>query len=279
MAVFWFIFSIGTFLFPKVLAAHMDKALSRPWMLEEAIFAMCLWPGLIGAASCGVGFFAVGAMARRRGDRYPLRLAASSLAITAGLWVLALPAFARAREKPVIYLYPEREQLVHVQLAYDGTLLDTIPDYGADGWRVIARPSGELTDTVTGTTYPYLFWEGKDTHRYALDTGFVVEGCETAAFLRSSLTTLGFTERETGDFIAYWLPRMTANPYNVIHFATETYAQAVPLRVNPEPDTMIRVLMVFEAVKKPPFIPPQRLEHKERHGFVLVEWGGTELRW
>ena len=61
-------------------------------------------------------------------------------------------------EKPVIYLYPETETEVNVQLGFDGELTCTYPAY-RDGWTVTAQPDGTLTDEG-GQTYNYLYWEG-----------------------------------------------------------------------------------------------------------------------
>lgn len=188
-----------------------------------------------------------------------------------------LPALSRAREKPVIYLYPTHETTVNVKLDYDGLLIKTWPEYSADGWNVVAKPSGELTDVKTGVEYEYLFWEGIDLHRYSTDQGFVVAGTETQTFLESALYGMGLSEEETGDFIEYWLPRMEKNPFNIIHFATDEFDRTVPIEVTPVPDTVIRVFMLFRASNERIEISPQQFNHIDRHGFTIVEWGGTEL--
>lgn len=193
---------------------------------------------------------------------------------------IMLPAISRAREKPVIYLYPPTETAVNVQLHYDGVLTESIPPYPRDGWTITATPSGTLTDPATGQTYPYLFWEGRDTYTYAMNDGFVVPGSDTAAFLNQSLSDLGLSPKEIADFTEYWTPRMAPNRYNFIHFATDEYSRHVPLVVTPTPDTVIRVFMLFRALETPITVPPQRLTHPARTRFTLVEWGGTELtRW
>ena len=48
-------------------------------------------------------------------------------------------------EKPVIYLYPETETEITVQLDYSGKLTCTYPTYD-NGWTVTAAPDGKLTD-------------------------------------------------------------------------------------------------------------------------------------
>lgn len=189
-----------------------------------------------------------------------------------------VPACARAREKPVIYLYPTAEMTVNVQLRYGGTFTHTIPEYPDGGWTVTAKPSGELIDLATGEQYGYLFWEGRDNYDYAMREGFVVAGKETADFLDESLSEIGLSKSEIRDFQLYWMPRMEGNSFNLVHFATDEYDRHVPLAVTPEPDTVIRVFMVLKALDESIDIAEQRLHRTERTGFTVVEWGGSELR-
>ena len=179
--------------------------------------------------------------------------------------------------KPVIYLYPQQETQVEVQLALEGDLTASYPDYG-EGWRVVASPDGTLTDPDTGRQFYCLFWEGTSRAEYDLSRGFVVPGAETAAFLEEALDTLGLNQREADEFIIYWLPRMEGNPYNLISFQTRAYTDAAALEVDPRPDTVIRVFMAWKGLEEPVEVEGQPLEPApERRGFTLVEWGGTEV--
>ena len=112
--------------------------------------------------------------------------------------------------KPVVYLYPEEETQVTVQLDYAGELTCTYPAYN-DGWTVTASPDGTLTDGE-GQTYSYLYWEGKDNVEYDFSQGACVAGEDTAAFLEDALSQLGLTRREANEFIVYWLPRWKKTP-------------------------------------------------------------------
>jgi hypothetical protein len=188
-----------------------------------------------------------------------------------------MPGFARAREKPVLYLYPSSEQRVTVKLKYGGELVHTYPEYSPEGWNVIAKPSGELINLQTGRTHYCLFWEGVDQHEYRFDEGFLIAGKDTAAFLETTLSTLGLSEREANEFIIYWLPRMEKNRYNLISFPIEEYRRHAGLDISPKPDTVIRVFMIFKRVDRPVEIKPQTLIPVVRQGFTVVEWGGTEL--
>lgn len=190
---------------------------------------------------------------------------------------LILPFLARAREKPVIYLYPESSITINVQLDYDGELTHSYPAYGDDGWTIKADPDGTLRDPETGREHYCLFWEGKDDEAYTLETGTVVAGEDTVSFLEDALSKLGLTDREANEFIIYWQPRLESNRYNLIHFATEEYARRVPMHVTPKPDSVIRIMMVYRPLSEPIDIEAQTFSAPERKGFTVVEWGGTEI--
>lgn len=182
---------------------------------------------------------------------------------------------SRVVEKPVLYLYPERTEQIQVRLELGGTLTCTYPAY-REGWIVTAEPDGILRD-VKGQTYNYLYWEAETDVDWDLSRGFCVRGEDTASFLEDALTRLGLNRREANEFIVYWLPRMERNPWNRISFQSEPYEEAARLEIMPEPDVLIRVFMVFEALESPVELEPQPLTMPERTGFTAVEWGGCEL--
>ena len=181
-----------------------------------------------------------------------------------------------AAYKPVIYLYPEKEMQVSVDLTLDGKLTCTYPAYN-NGWNVTATPDGTLTD-ASGQTYNYLYWEGETYAKYDMSKGFCVKGKNTAAFLEGALEQLGLTRREANEFIVYWLPQMEQNPYNIISFQTDAYTNAAELKVSPEPDTLIRVFMSWKKADSYIYLPEQGFSAVQRSGFTVVEWGGTEIQ-
>jgi hypothetical protein len=182
--------------------------------------------------------------------------------------------------KPVIYLYPTNPQPVNVKIKYKGDLTVTYPEYN-NGWDVIAYPDGKIINTSDQKEYSYLFWEGKDKNaEYDLSTGFIVPGSETAEFLQDKLAKLGLTPKEYNEFIVYWLPQMQSNKYNLIHFATkEEYNDRAILDITPQPNSMLRVFMVFKKIDNNNLnINPQEIKSFERNGFAVIEWGGTEVK-
>lgn len=183
--------------------------------------------------------------------------------------------------KPVIYLYPEQETKVNVQLTFNGTLTSTYPTLPPEGWTVTAQPDGTLTDEE-GRSYRYLFWEGVADVDWKQDSGFLVKAEDAREFLEESLTQLGLNELEQNDFITYWLPKLEKNGESFVTFAAEQYTDNAVLTVTPQPDSVLRVQMLISKVddsNRVAFqkLPEQELPRFEREGFVLVEWGGTDL--
>lgn len=176
--------------------------------------------------------------------------------------------------KPVVYLYPEEPTEVTVQLEYSGTLHYTYPTYH-DGWQVTATPDGTIYSD--GKEYAYLFWDGYSDTEYDMSQGFVVAGEDTEAFLVETLATLGLTPTEYNEFIVYWLPQMIGNQYNLITFQEEAYTDSAVLAITPEPDSILRVFMVYSALEEPLEIETQTLTPFVREGFTVIEWGGTEI--
>ena len=178
--------------------------------------------------------------------------------------------------KPVIYLYPEREMDVRVQLEYDGKLDTTYPAYPEGGWLVTARPDGTLIDKADGREYSYLFWDGFYDNKFDFSKGFIVKGKDTARFLQDTLSAMGLTPREYNEFIVYWLPKMQHNAYNLIAFQGKEYTDHARLTITPKPDSLLRVFMAFKSVPYPYPIPPQTFLKFERRGFTVIEWGGSD---
>ncbi len=183
-------------------------------------------------------------------------------------------------KKPAIYLYPTTQTKVNIKHSFQGTVMTTYPEY-ANGWEVVADPSGKLKNVADNREYNYLFWDGtyrfSDSH-YNYQNGFYVKKGDYTSFLLDKLTLIGLNETEINDFIVYWLPSMNRYDEVFVHFwINDDIDNSSKLEVTPKPDTMIRVFMEFGEYKGEKKLPEQVLTPSERIGFTLLEWGGAEI--
>jgi hypothetical protein len=208
--------------------------------------------------------------------------------------------------KPVLYLYPEKPTDVSVSFVKPMELTLTIPKYQAD-WYVRAYPDGTLVDlqpeetecnTIDETAfgseyaqdaceknaYPYLYWAGNrvgieyPSNRYI---GWVVSAEELPDFLATTLTTIGFTQKEKEDFLSYWVPVILdkeAPWYHLRFLQTSDMNAFVPMAIHPTPDRYYRFFLDWQPLAQKPIIPiaPQKLDTITRRGFTVVEWGGLK---
>lgn len=181
-------------------------------------------------------------------------------------------------DKPIIYLYPETKQEIEVKLGKPENLIRTYPNY-TSSWKVLAEPSGKLTDLETKRELYSLYWEGKMRNNEDYQDGFIVKKEDLISFFEEKLTILGLSYREQEEFIIYWLPQLDNNDYTYVRFMSEEEINKVmPLQVTPSPDNTIRVWMQYKQVDSKYKTQEQELKSPSRTGYVLVEWGGTELK-
>lgn len=182
--------------------------------------------------------------------------------------------------KPVIYLYPEKEQEISLTIQYNGNLSFTYPKYD-EKWTVIASPNGDLRNKKDNKKYAYLFWEGEKKYsskERTYENGFVVHKDTIVSFLEQKLSEFGLIPKEYNDFIVFWTPYLIQNEWNFIHFRTgKGYEVISKNMVKPAPQTEFRIFMDFKKIDKPFNVNPQPIKTLKRNGFTLVEWGGAQL--
>lgn len=180
-------------------------------------------------------------------------------------------------DKPMIYLYPEREQSVEVKLNSPERLTVSYPAY-VDSWNVVARPDGTLKDKNGRELYGLYYESLPKTEFKVEDEGFVVIKEDSAKFLEEKLAKLGLNEKEAEEFIVYWLPKMNEKKYNYVRFASsEEIENNMKLSISPKPDTTIRIWMVLKPLDEKIEVTEQKINPVKRSGFVAVEWGGIKL--
>ena len=201
------------------------------------------------------------------------------IAIILGIILIYVGTPTEVVKKPIIYLYPTEETDVNVKLQKSEKITCSYPKYKEE-WNVHAKTNGDLKDLDTNKDLYALYYESESQNNYTIqEEGFVVKSEDVASFLEEKLAILGLNERETEEFIVYWLPKLEANKYNYIRFATaEEIENDMPLEITPKPDTTIRIIMTFKGLEKPIKVKEQKLNALERKGFVAVEWGGAEIK-
>jgi len=183
----------------------------------------------------------------------------------------------RNQDKPVIYLYPEKEMDISVQLKInlDSKLTTIYPKFNGDNqtWKVHAKPNGDIQ--LNNKIYPYLFWEAQTYCSLEMNEGFIVNDTIAEEFLENKLKLLGLNEKESADFITYWLPVLIKNKISLCCFQTGKFFNNFKLNINPKPDTLIRIFLAIKKINSPIMIKEQKLEKNERKGYTVIEWGGS----
>ena len=196
-------------------------------------------------------------------------------------WIPIKCRRVRTCRKPVIYLYPEKEMDISVQLDINrqkSKLTVLYPNFNEDNntWKVHANPNGDIK--LGNKIYPYLFWEaGSYNCVEEKNEGFIVKDVDAEAFLEDKLKLLGLNDKESTDFITYWLPVLLKNKISLCSFQTEKFFDNFKLNVSPKPDTMIRIFLSIKKINVPFDIKEQKLEKNERRGYTLIEWGGSSF--
>ncbi len=178
--------------------------------------------------------------------------------------------------EPVIYLYPESPSDVRVAIGRGVRIEASSPRLFRNEWRVRAFPNGDLISSAR--RYKKLFWEGRSAVIGPPISGDVVAKAAVPAYLGRALRARGLSDGEIADFKAYWLPQMRSSPHYLIYFYDSKKLETIaPLKITPEPDSIIRVLMDFRPLEHPDSFPTaDPPQPASRRGFVVVEWGGIK---
>lgn len=181
-----------------------------------------------------------------------------------------VPADETVVRKPALYLYPTKRERIKVELKIDGRITESDPPYN-DHWLVEADPKGNLS-----TGHRYLFYEAKLNSPLRLSPkGWVVKREELSTWMDKTIPKLGLKGREIEDFKSYWLNELPDAPYYVIRRIDESsLSEKLTLKIDPQPDRLIRVFLHIEPTDRPISIEPERLINEpQRAGFTAVEWG------
>ena len=185
--------------------------------------------------------------------------------------------YSNTVDKPIIYIYPDKEMDLTIKFTNDKVLTHTYPKYN-NSWNIHVDTDGNIYDYKTNRNYYALYWEAIDNRKINMNEGFVVEGKDTIRFLEEKLEYLGLNEREINEFIVYWIDKLENNKYNYIKFRnTDQINKYMPLEFSENPDTLIRIIMDYKPLDKKINVSEQKLEKVVRAGFTVVEWGGHKI--
>jgi len=183
-----------------------------------------------------------------------------------GIW------FSDCVEKPNIYLYPETEILLDVDISFpeNGKVIKSIPDF-PDQWKGLKiTPDGKINNK-----YDYLFYETEQLALFPAEKGWIVAQNDLEAFFRTNLKETGFIDREIKDFIEFWIPKLVESDHYAIYPQyNEQIDPLIKLEFSKQPDSIIRLLYLIQECNpkhfqlEAPVIPGFSME-----GFVVREWG------
>jgi hypothetical protein len=215
--------------------------------------------------------------------------------------------------KPVIYLYPKTTTDINIQFKNPTLFTVDIPKYDYQkGWNIRAQSNGVLTDLspentdcellnystksrllkiVSGSEYaheacvhnqyPYIYWAGNTEGVYPKKKeGFVVRKDQIGLEITKQMYHMGFSEKETSDMLAYWQPYLlhkNAPYYRLSFIQTAEMNRFIPMKVIPQPDSVLRMFLDWEPLEEKVSIEPQNIVPVKREGFVYVEWGGLKF--
>lgn len=185
-------------------------------------------------------------------------------------------------EKPVIYLYSEKEEHFSLKIKTGAALQFTYPAYNGE-WKGTSSPDGTIQ--LNGSAFPYLFWDAdlsSENLRLNWSDADLIEGKQTISYLESRLDQVGFNAKEKADFITYWGPRIQKMPYaEILWMQNESIDEIASLEITPTFKTN-RIYLIFRETGQPVEqlfrIGTKLLLPINRSGNYLVEWGGIEVK-
>lgn len=139
--------------------------------------------------------------------------------------------------------------------------------------------------------YSYIFWEAltlnDDANSFFINNlrkYYVFDSEVICDRLDDILHHKGLNTREREDFITYWMPDLVSKKYCMISFMDQcTYDSIANLKIEPCPEKILRVFMVFkptdslEEYETDNLIEEERFIRENMNESLVVEWGAMNL--
>ncbi len=216
--------------------------------------------------------------------------------------------------KPALYFYPEKPTALSVKVKPAGKITLSDPPYQVDGWQIIAYPNGQIRQQTLGTrqqitdninplttynsqltTYSYLYYEADIEKVKVPQNGWIVKKEDLSSFFLTTLPRLGLNQKETSDFLNFWLDRLSLGKRWFIGLIDQDELNRIePIEFSLQPDNFIRVRFYFEEIPSEQsmtnyqgLVLQWNLDNYNllnilnsfssspaRSGFTVVDWGG-----
>ena len=176
--------------------------------------------------------------------------------------------------KPNIYFYTDSAKRLSVRFLYPGLVTVSIPDYES-GWDVLLTEDDVLI-TEDGESFSFLFYESITSKSlFQTETGYEIEAETREEEFAQILTEMGFNASEIADFVEFWDEKLE-DGVDYIMYPQDTAAVnlAMPIIVNPMPESIERIWFVFEVDEGQRVEEPEDIVLERDDEYALVEWGG-----
>lgn len=176
--------------------------------------------------------------------------------------------------KPADYFYPTEKTNIHFDVKPQGEFIYTSPQYQPGGWNFTAFPDGKLI--YKGKNYPYIYWDAAIPNNLITrpENGYSIAYNNLSAFLTKLLPQLGLNQKETTEFIKYWIQQLPKSNYYFIGIIPQSQINTLaPLTINPQPESILRVSLYFQTLNEKIDVPAPQIKPFTRQGFTVVEWG------
>lgn len=179
-------------------------------------------------------------------------------------------------DKPAIYIYPEENSQFQIQLILKNStrITESIPEYNS-GWDVFVEKSGRIN-----SRYDYLFYEAyiiKIPSRQ-VGTGWCISQKNLKNELNDILLKIGLNQKETNEFLDYWLYRLQDYKYyKIFPVVNEQLDEFVEIYITPQPQTIFRIWFFFHGSDNLEELPSPQIIDFNREGTTVIEWGGVLL--
>lgn len=193
-----------------------------------------------------------------------------------GFWERLIGALKPSHQvnvyKPNIYFYAPELLEISVEFLEEHLLTETIPEYSF-GWDTTVCGDGQII--CQDEPYDFLFYESlADASLFETESAWVIYADTREEQLLEVLALYDFNEKETADFIEFWMEKLEAGvDYVMYPQDTVCVDRQMPMVIVPEPTRITRIWFGFEKYAGQTFETPQ-VTPIEREGFTVVEWGG-----